>query len=65
MKRIPPAVVLLAVIILALLLVPAVARHWPEITGAVKTDIAYGPNRAQVLDICVPRRPAGGLLPAL
>jgi len=65
MKRIPPAAVLLAVIILALLLVPAIARRWPEITGAVKTDIAYGPDRAQVLDICAPPRPAGGPFPAL
>ncbi|HEX4507150.1 MAG TPA: alpha/beta hydrolase [Alphaproteobacteria bacterium] len=65
MKRIPPAAVLLAVIILAMLLVPALARRWPEITGAVKTDIAYGPDPAQVLDICVPRTPAVGTIPAL
>jgi acetyl esterase/lipase len=65
MKRIPPAAAILAVILLALLLVPALARRWPEFTGAVKTDIAYGPDSAQVLDICVPPHPMGGPAPAL
>jgi acetyl esterase/lipase len=65
MKRIPPAAVLVAVIILALLLVPAIARRWPEVTGAVKTNIAYGPDRNQVLDMCVPPHPAGSPAPAL
>jgi acetyl esterase/lipase len=65
MRRIPPAAVLLAVIILVLLLVPALARRWPEFTGAVKTDIAYGPDSAQVLDICEPQHAGGGSAPAL
>jgi acetyl esterase/lipase len=65
MKRIPPAIAILAAIILALLLVPAVARRWPEITGAVRTGIAYGPDPNQVLDVCVPRRPSGSARPAL
>lgn len=65
MKRIPPAAALLAVIILAALLLPAVARRWPEITGAVKTDIAYGPDRAQLLDVCAPAHPASAPAPAL
>ena len=50
MKRIPPAAVLLAVIILALLLVPAIARRWPEITGAVKT---VGREQAAAMDVKV------------
>src|SRR5579859_2872740 len=54
MRRIYPLLAVLAVVILATLLVPALARRWPEITGAMKTDIAYGPDRAQVLDICEP-----------
>jgi acetyl esterase/lipase len=65
MKRIPPAIAILAAIIIALLLVPAVVRRWPEITGAVRTGIAYGPDPSQVLDVCAPRRPSSGARPAL
>jgi acetyl esterase/lipase len=65
MRRIPPVAVILAVAILALLFIPAVAQHWPELTGAVRTDIAYGPDRSQVLDICAPPNRSKTAIPAL
>jgi acetyl esterase/lipase len=65
MRRIPAAIAVLAAIILALLLVPAVAQRWPEITGAVKSGIAYGPDPNQRLDICVPKTRDTAANPAL
>jgi acetyl esterase/lipase len=56
---------MLAVTVLALLFIPAVAQHWPELTGAVRADIAYGPDRSQVLDICVPPGRGKAAMPAL
>jgi acetyl esterase/lipase len=57
--------VILAVAILALLFIPAVAQRWPEITGAVRSNIAYGPDRSQVLDICAPPDRSKTNVPAL
>jgi acetyl esterase/lipase len=65
MRRIQPVAVILAVAVLALLFIPAVAQHWPELTGAVRADIAYGPDRSQVLDICAPPDRAKAAAPAL
>jgi acetyl esterase/lipase len=65
MRRVPPAIVVLAAIVLALLLVPAVAQRWPEITGAVKSGIAYGPDPSQVLDVCAPKIRDKAPIPAL
>jgi len=57
--------VILVLTILALLFVPALARRWPEITGAVRSDIAYGPDPRQVLDICAPPDRGKTAIPAL
>jgi acetyl esterase/lipase len=65
MRRIPAAIVVLAAIVLALLLVPALAHRWPEITGAVKSGIAYGPDPGQLLDICAPKNRDKTAIPAL
>jgi acetyl esterase/lipase len=65
MRRIPAAIAVLAAIVLALILVPAVAQRWPEITGAVKSGIAYGPDRSQLLDICAPKTRDKTAIPAL
>jgi acetyl esterase/lipase len=65
MRRIPPAIFVLAAIIVVLLLVPALAQRWPEITGAVRSDIAYGPDRQEVLDICAPKNRDKAPIPAL
>jgi len=65
MRRIPPAAAGVAAIVIALLFVPAVAQRWPEITGAVRSGIAYGPDRQQVLDICAPRTRDTAAIPAL
>jgi acetyl esterase/lipase len=65
MRRIPPAIFVLAAIIIVLLFVPALAQRWPEITGAVRSGIAYGPDRQEVLDICAPRNRAEAPIPTL
>jgi acetyl esterase/lipase len=57
--------VILAVAVLALLFIPALAQRWPELTGAVRADIAYGPDSSQILDICAPKTRDAGAMPAL